>query len=115
VAIYSAAKAFMDAMTTSLYRELRGGPVSVSVVRPGPVASEFFQASASRPGSGMIPGKEFAIRPEAVAAAVWSLVRRPRRFVYVPWFLWVTPWFELLLGWLVDLLGPLLLKGKKNG
>jgi uncharacterized protein len=112
VAIYSASKAFMDALTTSLYRELVKTPVKVSVLRPGPVASEFFQASAARTGSGTIPGKDFAIPPEAVASAVWSLLRRPRRVAYVPWILWVTPWFELLFGWLVDLLGPLLLQQK---
>jgi hypothetical protein len=110
VGIYAASKAFMDALTTSLYRELAGKPVTVSVVRPGPVASEFFDASQARTGSGRIPGEGMAIPPEQVAEAVWKLVRRPRKVVYVPWYYAVTPWFELLFGWVVDLVGPVLLK-----
>lgn len=109
VAVYAGSKAFLDAFTTSLYRELRGSGVTVSVLRPGPVASEFFEASLGREGGGRIPGERFAISPEAVAGAVWSLVRRPRRYAYVPWFVSASPWIELLFGWIVDRLGPLLL------
>jgi uncharacterized protein len=113
VAIYSASKAFMDAVTTSLYRELAGKPVTVSVVRPGPVASEFFDASQARPCSGRIPGEGMAIPPEQVAEAVWKLVKHPRKVIYVPWYYAITPWFELLFGWVVDRVGPVLLKKRE--
>ena len=43
VAIYAATKSFVDSFTTALYREMRGTRVHVSVVRPGPVTTEFFE------------------------------------------------------------------------
>lgn len=39
IAIYAASKSFMDAFTTSLYRETRGTKVRISWVRAGPVRS----------------------------------------------------------------------------
>ncbi len=41
VAMYSASKAFLDAFSASLYRELRGSGVTVSAIRLGPVEAEF--------------------------------------------------------------------------
>jgi short-subunit dehydrogenase len=110
VAIYSATKAFLDAFTTSLYRELHGTRVHVSIVRPGPVRTEFFQAASVRPGGGTVPSERFAITPNLVADKIWRLMQRPRRVVTVPWPLGITPWVEASLGWLMDLLGPILLR-----
>ena len=113
VAIYSATKAFLDAFTTSLHRELRGTPLHASVIRPGPVATEFFEAAAARPAGGHIPAERFAIRAERVADAIWNVLRRPRRAVYVPAVLALVPWFEATFGWLMDLLGPLHLRARR--
>lgn len=110
IAIYSASKAFLDAFTTSLYRELVGTKLWASVVRAGPVASEFYQAARELPNGRPVPAERFAVAPERVAQKVWRLVQRPRRFVYVPSILWLSPWLELLFGRLIDRLGPLLLK-----
>ena len=110
VAVYSAAKAFMDAFTTSLYRELRGSGVSISVVRLGPVRTEFFQTARSRPAGGSIPGERFAISVENAARSVWSLLLRPRRYIYVPAYMWLSRLFAITFSGLVDQLGPLLLR-----
>jgi short-subunit dehydrogenase len=109
VAIYSASKAFLDAFTTSIYCELRGSGVHISVLRPGPVKTEFFQSARRIPSSGIIPGEGFAISPQRVAQAVWSLLEHPRRVAYVPWFMRLSKLIELVFGGLIDKLGPLLL------
>jgi short-subunit dehydrogenase len=114
VAMYSATKAFLDAFTTSLHRELRGTSVRASVIRPGPVATEFFDAAASRPAGGRVPTERLGIRPERVAQAILRVLKHPRRAVYVPWTLGVVPWVEATSGWLMDLLGPLHLRSRSS-
>jgi short-subunit dehydrogenase len=78
-ALYSATKSFIDTLTTALHRELRGSGVHVSAVRPGPVATGFYQA-VNWPSAGWsIPVGRFSIQPEVVADAIIGLLRRPRR------------------------------------
>lgn len=113
VAIYAASKAFLDSFTTSLHRELVGSGVSAGTVRPGPVASEFFDEARRLPNGRSVPAEQFAVPPEQVARAVWSMLRRPRRCIYVPGILALTPWLEHLFPWAIDLLGPLLLRRKQ--
>ncbi len=110
VALYSATKSFLDSFTTSIYRELQGGRVHVSVLRPGPVITEFFDRAQKNSNGLRTPGESFATTPEKVANVIWSLVRRPRKVAYVPGILSLSPWLEILFGWLLDRLGPLLLK-----
>jgi short-subunit dehydrogenase len=113
VVMYAATKAFMDAFTTALHRELVGTGVQASVVRPGPVRSEFCSRAAARENGRPLPTERMGVSTESVAKAACSLLRRPRRMVYVPGILAVTPWVEACFGWLMDGLGPLLLKNKK--
>lgn len=110
VALYSASKSFLDAFTTSLFRELQGTKVHVSVVRAGPVRTEFFEMAANRPSGGHIPAEKYGVSSELVAQRLWGVLQRPRRIIYVPRMLAITPWIELLFGWLEDRIGPLLLR-----
>ena len=110
VAVYSATKAFLDAFTTSLHREARGSGVNVCVVRPGPVKTEFFQKTRTQPRSGAIPGEVFAVSAQQVAHTVWSLLERPRRVAYVPWFMSASALIELIFSGVIDRVGPLLLR-----
>lgn len=109
VALYSATKSFVDALTTSIYRELRGTRVRVSVVRAGAVATPFFDA-AERHNGLRVPVDWLAIRPEVVARRISQLIRKPTRIAYVPRVLAFVPWLELSLGWLMDRIGPQLLR-----
>ena len=81
VALYSATKSFLDTFTTSLYRELRGTNVHVSVVKPGPVSTEFFDAASTKSSGLRIPVERFSVKPEVVADRIWALLRRPARIV----------------------------------
>jgi UDP-glucose 4-epimerase len=110
VALYSATKSFVDAFTTALYRELRGTDVHISVVRPGAVATGFFERASSQLAALRMPARRLGVKPEAVANRTWTLLRRPARVAYVPRVLGFIPWVELCLGWLIDRIGPLLLR-----
>ena len=110
VAIYGASKAFMDNFTTALYRELTGTPIHISVLRAGPVRTEFCETAAGRQNGRHLPTEHTGVSAEKVAGSVWGLLRRPRRVLYVPAWLGVTPLVETCFGWLIDCLGPLLLR-----
>ena len=110
IALYGATKSFLNNFTTALYRELQGTPIKVSVIRAGPVKTEFFQEAIRKPNGFGVPAEKLAISAETIAEQVWKLVQHPRRVIYVPSLLAVTPWVEACFGWIIDRLGPLLLK-----
>lgn len=110
IALYGASKAFVDNFTTALYREVGGTGVRVSVVRAGPVRTEFCEQAAQRENGGHLPTERIGVSAETVAERIWGLLRRPRRVIYVPGWMALTPWVEGSFGWLIDRVGPLLLK-----
>jgi short-subunit dehydrogenase len=117
VAVYGASKSFLDNFTTALFRELSGTRLHVSVVRAGPVLTEFCNTAASLEGGRHLPTERMGVSAETVANQVWNLLEHPRRVVYVPAWLALTPIVEHTFGWLIDRLGPLLLRrqsGRNN-
>jgi len=117
VAVYGASKSFLDNFTTALYRELSGTRLHVSVVRAGPVLTEFCDTAANLEGGMHLPTERIGVTAESIADHVWQLLEHPRRVVYVPSWLALTPIVEHTFGWLIDRLGPLLLRrqtGRNN-
>ena len=114
VALYGATKSFLDNFTTALHRELTGTHVHVSVVRAGPVKTEFGEAALALENGWHMPTEKIGVTSEKVAERIWALIRRPRRLLYVPGYLCLVPWLELSFGWIIDRLGPLLLKRQKK-
>ena len=114
IAIYGATKSFLDNFSTALYRELSGTRLRVSVVRAGPVQTEFCETAAVRQGGMNLPTEHSGVSAEVVAQHIWGLLRWPRRVIYVPAWLAVTPLVENYFGWLIDRLGPLLLNRQKK-
>jgi short-subunit dehydrogenase len=114
IAMYGASKAFLDAFTTSLHRELQGSGVHVSVVRAGPVRSEFYQTAKDLPRGRPVPAERFAVSCERVARRIAGLLTRPRKVIYVPAVLNLAPWLEMFFGSLIDRLGPLLLNRQSS-
>ncbi|MEZ0395307.1 MAG: SDR family oxidoreductase [Anaerolineales bacterium] len=115
VALYGATKSFLDNFTTALHREFTGTPLHISVVRAGPVRTEFGEAALRQENGGHVPTEHIGVSADHVAWRIWKLLLRPRRVIYVPDWLRVVPWAELAFGWLIDRLGPLLLKRVGNG
>ena len=110
VAIYGATKSFLDNFTTALYRELTGTRLHISVVRAGPVLTDFSNTAASFEGGLHIPTERIGVTAETIANRIWNLLEHPRRVIYVPSWLGITPYIENSFGWLIDRLGPLLLR-----
>jgi len=114
VAVYASSKSFLDSFTTSLFRELTGTNVHISVLRAGPIKTEFFDAARKLENGGNIPAERMATPVIAVSHAIWRILKRPRKVVYVPPWLILSPLLEYLFEWAVDLVGPLLLKKKQK-
>jgi short-subunit dehydrogenase len=112
VAIYGATKSFLDNFTTALYRELAGTQLHVSIVRAGPVLTEFSDTAASLPGGLHLPAERIGVTADTIAGYVWKILQHPRRVVYVPGWLRITPSVDIWFGWLIDRLGPLLLRAQ---
>ena len=110
ISMYSAVKAFLDTFCTSLYRELRGSGVMISMIRPGAVRTSFFERAKVQENGRKIPGGLISISSNRVADIVWKNIKHPKRVRYVPYWMFITKYWEPFLGWFVDLLGPLLLK-----
>jgi len=114
VALYGATKSFLDNFTTALYRELTGTRLHVSVVRAGPVLTEFCDTAASRQGGMHVPTERMGVTADTIANQVWKLLEHPRRVIYVPRWMGITPLIENSFGWLIDRLGPLLLRAQSR-
>ena len=113
VALYGATKSFLDNFTTALHRELAGTRVHVSVVRAGAVKTEFCETAMQQENGMHVPTERVGVTSEQVAQRIWTLIRRPRRVIYIPNWLRVVPWAELSFGWVIDRVGPLLLRKQK--
>jgi short-subunit dehydrogenase len=114
IALYSASKAYLDAFSKSLFRELRGTNTTISVVRSGPVKTDFFDRSQNLAKGRRIPGELFAVKPERVSRCVWWLLQNPVRYAYVPFYLFISPLLEIFFSWIIDLIGPVLLRNSSK-
>lgn len=114
IAMYAASKSFMDAFTTSLHRETRGTNVHISVVRAGPVKTEFGESALNHANGRRVPTERVGVTSKHVAGRIENLLLHPRRVIYVPRWLQIVPWVELSFGWLEDRIRPLLLRRPKK-
>lgn len=109
IALYGATKAFLSSYSSAIFRELKGKNINISIIKPGPVATNFFKVANQLANSKIIPAEKYSIEPTHVASAVWDLIKKPKKVRYVPGFLSLTPSIEYFFGWIIDRLGPLLL------
>jgi len=110
IAMYSASKAFLDAFTTSLHRELRGSGVHASVLRLGAIETDFYLRAREKKNGLPIPAERMTASVERVNHAIWRLLQRPRRVMYMPAYLRLAPPFFRLFAPVIDLVGPILLR-----
>ncbi|KAF0110756.1 MAG: short-chain dehydrogenase/reductase SDR [Chloroflexi bacterium] len=110
IALYSASKAFLDAFTTSVYRDLRGSQVNISVVRAGPIKTEFFETARKLDNGSDVPAEKIATSVESVAKGIWRLINHPQKVVYIPYYLVISPLLEVFFSKIIDFVGPLLLR-----
>jgi short-subunit dehydrogenase len=81
---YAAAKAALERLTEALRTELYGGPIAVSLVRPGTTQTSF---SSQRLGSGNEQRKvaNKGVSPDVVAQTILRTARRQPLVSYVTW------------------------------
>ncbi len=83
MAAYYATKAFVNSFSEALHSELRGTGVTVTVLCPGPVATEFAAASGMQLTRVFSAGQ--AMAPGPVAAAGLAAMRAGRRLTMPGW------------------------------
>lgn len=110
IAIYASSKAFLDSFTTIIHRELIGSNVHISVLRAGPIKTEFFDAARKMKNGGNIPAENLATSGTEVAKRIWVLLQFPRKVAYIPCWMVLSPLLETFFEGFIDLAGPLLLK-----
>jgi uncharacterized protein len=89
LAVYSASKAYVTSFSEALRAELRGSGVSVTVLCPGPVATEFSQVAA-RPGEAdEMESPEFIrVPPRQVVHEALTAMVADRARIIPGWGIW---------------------------
>jgi short-subunit dehydrogenase len=83
--VYTAAKYGVRGFTEALRRELKPSGIHVSGLYPGGVNTAFREESGRVQRSRIRTPDFLRLSAEDVAQAVWSLIRRPRRALVMPW------------------------------
>ncbi len=79
LAAYCAAKFALCALTEAVSYEIAGSGVTIHLVAPGPVETEFFSAGIWK---GRIAGRKAS--PQQVSSAILDAIRKNRLITYVP-------------------------------
>ncbi len=100
LAAYCGSKFAMLGFSESLYHELCGTGVKITVVSPIAVKTNFFNHESF---SGRTPNYTgFALKPEAVSKAILAAANSPRLEIIVPFYVRGAVWFKQTLPYLVQ-------------
>ncbi len=108
-ALYSSSKTFVNSFTKAFSRELTGSNVKVTLIKPGPVRTGFYNHAEEMNGR-QIPGEGMAISVSEAASQIIKVMNRPKKVVYIPGYFFFMPWIDRLFSPIIDRLGPILLK-----
>lgn len=114
VALYASSKSFVNSFTKAIGREAKGTKVKVTLIKPGPVLTNFYNHSRDSNGYH-IPGEKFGISVEQAINPIIKSIGSTRKVVYVPGYFAFIPWVDRLLGPLIDQIGPMIILAGKNG
>ena len=95
--VYAATKFGLRGFSDALRREVGVWGIKVSVIYPGGVATEFGQHTQAKRKTGITTPKFLQLRPEDVAAAVFSAAQHPVRARILPGISRVAIWFATTL------------------
>jgi len=98
---YSATKFALAALTESWRRELRPRGVRVTLLQPAAVETPFLERAGRSRALGMGP-TAVVLRPERVAAAIVSALRRHPADVFIPFWSRGLAWLNLILPGISD-------------
>ncbi|MBA4420391.1 MAG: oxidoreductase [Anaerolinea sp.] len=114
VILYASSKAFVNNFTKALAREMTGTKIKITLVKPGPVLTNFYN-HANESNGYHIPGESLGITVEQASRTIIKCIGSSRRVVYVPGYFAFMPWVDRLLGPVIDRLGPMIIPADKKG
>jgi short-subunit dehydrogenase len=103
---YSASKAGLRFFTLALADELRGSPIKVGLVSPGPVETDFILGDID--STADITVSQPMSSPEQVAQAILDLCGNKQREVAMPWITGLLTTLIYLFPWIGRQMRPLL-------
>ncbi|MGZ9163705.1 MAG: SDR family NAD(P)-dependent oxidoreductase [Anaerolineales bacterium] len=100
--IYAACKHAVHGFSEALRREIKPWGISVSMIYPGGVTTEFGSHAGIKRKTGYTTPRFMLLTAEQVAQAVVKLVRRPRRMWIIPWLWSFGVWLNRNFNGLMD-------------
>ncbi len=100
LAAYCGSKFAMLGFSESLYHELKGTGVGITVVSPIGVKTNFFAHESFQGGMPNYTG--FALSPQAVSSAILRAANSPRLEIIVPFYMRAAVWFKHTLPYVVQ-------------
>ena len=100
--IYAASKYGVRGFSDALRREVGIYNIHVSVIFPGAVNTEFGEKARIRRKTGVTTPPAFRLSVEDVASSVYSLSKKPRRYMVIPRMMKIIVSIGTLAPWFVD-------------
>jgi uncharacterized protein len=102
LAAYCASKYAMLGFSESLYHELHGTGVGISVVSPIGVKTNFFNNKSFRDGDQIPSYTRYMLEPKTVSNAILTAARSPRLEIIVPFYVRIGVWFKHTVPYIIN-------------
>jgi uncharacterized protein len=102
LAAYCASKYAMLGFSESLYHELHGTGVGISVVSPIGVKTNFFSNKSFRYGDQIPSYTRYMLEPKTVSKAILTAAKSPRLEIIVPFYVRIGVWFKHTIPYIIN-------------
>jgi short-subunit dehydrogenase len=102
LAAYCASKYAMLGFSESLYHELHGTGVGISVVSPIGVKTNFFSNKSFRDGDQIPSYTRYMLEPKTVSKAILTAAKSPRLEIIVPFYVKIGVWFKHTIPYIIN-------------
>jgi uncharacterized protein len=102
LAAYCASKYAMLGFSESLYHELHGTGVGISVVSPIGVKTNFFSNKSFRYGDQIPSYTRYMLEPKTVSKAILTAAKSPRLEIIVPFYVKIGVWFKHTIPYIIN-------------
>jgi len=100
--IYAASKYGVRGFSDALRREVGIHNINISVIYPGGVSTEFGKKARIKRKTGVTTPPSIRLSAEDVALSVYQLVKKPRRYLIIPWQMKFIIYLSTFAPWLID-------------
>ncbi|HEY0579478.1 MAG TPA: SDR family NAD(P)-dependent oxidoreductase [Candidatus Nitrosocosmicus sp.] len=102
LAAYCASKYAMLGFSESLYHELHGTGVGISLVSPIGVKTNFFSNKSFRDGDHIPNYTRYMLEPKTVSKAILTAANSPRLEIIVPFYIRIGVWFKHTIPYIIN-------------